>query len=328
MPIPLQRRHVLTALAAACAPGAWAQVPGDAWPTRPLKIIMPAAAGGIGDTVTRLVVAEMSKTLGQPIVVENVVGASGTIGIGRVAKSTPDGYTLLAGMSGGFSFLPMLDPNVTYDPLKDFTPIGQVFNADYILVARKNLEYNTVAQLVAAAKANPGKITFASAGIGGAVHLGFEQFQYLTGTKLTHVPYKGEQPGVVDLLGGQVDLGIFSALTAGPFLQDGRMKPLAAAGAQRIAAFPAVPTMAEAGVQDFSFGIFLGFSAPTGTPPAVVQRLNDALVKALATPSVRDTLVARSVTPVGGKPEAYTEFLKKDIERSFKVIKAANIKLE
>ena len=311
----------LTAAALLCSP-ALAQD----YPSKPLRLVIPFAAGGATDVLGRLVGQELSKQLGQPVVPDNRVGAAGAIGTEFVARSAPDGYTLCFCTTGPQVVLPFLT-KMSFDPVKDLAPVVHVHNVPNVLLARPNLPANTIPELIALAKSQPGRISFASTGIGGPQHLAGELFQHLTNTRMIHVPYKGENPAFTDLAGGQIDTSFGSISVAEPLIKAGKIKALAVTGLQRSQALPNVPTVADT-VPGFSAYTFVGINVAAGTPPAIIERLNRAVNQVLSQPAVRERMLAQVVEPVGGTPEAYANFLADERKKWSQVIKQADVKMQ
>ena len=298
------------------------------YPSKPIRLIVPNAAGGSTDLVARTTANKLSDSLGQPVVIENRAGSGGIIGAELVARSAPDGYTLLMGTIGNLVISPHLYPNLAYDPLRDFAPVAQVASAAYFLVVHPAVPARSVNELVALAKARPGQLAYASAGSGTGSHLATELFLSVARIDVTHVPYKGGTPGLTDLISGQVQLmfnGIPSSL---PHIKSGRIRPLALTAAKRTAAAPGVPTMAESGYAGAESTSWTGLLAPAGTPRAIVERLNADLRKALQAPEVRTRLAADGADPVGSSPEAFSAYIKVELAKWGKVVKASGAKAD
>lgn len=298
------------------------------FPSSPIRIVVPFPPGGQADTLTRLIAIEMTATLGQPVIVENRGGAGGAIGTQSVVNAQPDGYTVAYSSSGTVVVLPLTNSKLGYDPEKQLTPIGQMFEIPLMLVARKGLAANSVKELVAAAKASPGRITIGNTGIGALAHLVAEYVRTTLAVDLLHVPYKGDGPMQIALIGGELDLGVVAIQTAVPYLASGDMKPLAMLGAERLPSMPDVPTLAESGYRNFAAGTFGGLHAPAGTPGPIVARLSDAMSAALTKPAVRDRILKSSSIPVGSKPDAYGERLKEERKLWGGIISRLGLKLE
>jgi tripartite-type tricarboxylate transporter receptor subunit TctC len=312
---------LVTTLAAACA---FAQ----AYPTKPIRVIVPFPPGGAVDFYARVVQPPLSELLGQQIVIENKVGASGMVGAEAVAKSAPDGYTLLLGNIASLAINVGIYPKMAYDPLKDFTPVIRTVDVNYVLVVHPSLPVKTVAELVAYAKANPGKLSYGSAGSGSLPHLGTELFKAQTGTDMVHIPYKGGGPMVTDLLGGNVQLVIADQANLMPHVQSGKLRALAVATPRRSPNAPDLPTIAESGLAGFDATAWQGLVGPAGLPPDVVKRLNDAFNQVMAMPAVREKLVGGGLEPVGGTPEQFRAFIASEIAKWTKISKDVGAKAE
>jgi tripartite-type tricarboxylate transporter receptor subunit TctC len=298
---------------------AWSQ---DPYPSKPVRLIVPFAAGGATDVVGRLFGKELGDVLGQPVVIENRVGATGRIGAEAVARSKPDGYTLLLATTSTHAVLPALSASMTYDAVKDFTRVIKIGETPVILVASTALPFGTVQELVAYAKKNPGKLTYASSGIGSILHLAGELFARSADISMLHVPYKGDAPALVDMGAGTVDI-MFSP-TPGPGLATKRVKAIASASKGRNPLMPDLPTVSEGGIPDFALASWIGMMAPAGTLDAVVRRLNRVGNDILARPDFRKRLADLNYIPVAGSTEAFDEAQKADIAR----FKSLNIKLD
>ncbi|MES3003893.1 MAG: tripartite tricarboxylate transporter substrate binding protein [Pseudomonadota bacterium] len=321
-----QRRQGLLAAAALLAVGASSTARAQgAFPNRPVKIVVPFLAGGSVDPVARLLGEKLSAIWGQAVIVDNKPGASTIIGTDAVAKAAPDGYTILLTANTHVSN-PMLFNNLPFDSIADFTPIVPVNTAEFVLTTYPSFKANTLREAVAEIKANPGKFTYASAGVGNIVHLGMELFQMLTGTKLLHVPYKGANQILPDLVSGQVQFYLSVPVTVIPYLQSGKIKALATTA--RLPAMPTVPTFAEAGMPEFTLRSWLGFLAPAKTPRDIVNKLNADISRVLQMPDVREKLISQGQNPWILSPEEFGAAMRKDAAEYARVIKAANIKLE
>jgi tripartite-type tricarboxylate transporter receptor subunit TctC len=297
------------------------------FPARPIRIVVPFPPGGGTDVVARTVAPRMSELLGQPIVVENRAGAGGNIGTEYVARSAPDGYTLLVA-SAATAINTTLAKSLSWDLLKDFAPVVLLVQNQSLLVAHPSVQVSSVKDLIAMARAKPGQVTYASYGNGSSSHLIAELFKMMAGVDLLHVPYKGAAPAVNDLIGGQVNVIFVDVAAILPHVKSGKAKPLGIGSAKRFDGLPEVPTIAEAGVPGFEGGGFLGLVAPAGTPAAVVDALNGAAVKTLAVPEVRERLIALASPPVGDTPAEFARFLREQVEKWARVIRAGNIKVD
>jgi tripartite-type tricarboxylate transporter receptor subunit TctC len=302
------------------------QAQAQAFPTKPVTLIVPFAPGGATDVVARLLAGEVGPSLGQPMVVENKPGAAGALGANFVAKSPPDGYTLCFCGGGPMVVLPLLDPKLPYLPARDLAPIILSHLVDYVLVVNAESKFGTLTALVAAAKAQPGKISYGSTGNGGPAHLGMELFQRASGSTYLHVPYKGESNVVTDLLAGQIDIGLLSVQAADSLIKAGRVRALAVWPPTRSKALPTVPTVAEQGYPDYAAGTFVGINVANNTPAAIIEKLYTAFAAALRKPAVRDKLQELGFTPMGLPPAAYAAFLHREEAKWSKVIAETGLK--
>ncbi len=308
----------LLACAAALAQG---------FPSRPIRIVVPFPPGGGTDVVARAVAPVMSQSLGQPVIVENRSGAGGNIGTEAVAKSAPDGYTLLVA-SAATAINNTLAKNLSWELSKDFAPVALLVVNQSLLVAHPSVPASTVKELIALARSRPGQVSYGSYGNGSSAHLIGELFKMTAGVDLLHVPYKGAAPAVNDLLGGQVNLVFADVAAVLPHVKSGRLKPLGIGSSRRFDGLPEVPTISEAGVPGFEAGGFLGLVAPAGTPAAAIGALNAAAVKSLAVPEVRERLVGLATVPMGGSPEQLGQHLRAEVDKWARVIRAGNIRLD
>jgi len=302
---------------------------GAQWtPNKPVKLLTPYAAAGAADISARAVSDKLAAALGQPVIVDNRGGAGGVIGTEAGAKSPPDGYTLIIGSDPPFTINPHLQ-KVPYDPMKDFEHVGIIVDVPLILVVNpERVKANSVKELIALAKANPGKYTIASSGSGSSGHLAAELFKHLAGIELVHVPYKGQAQAVTDVLGGQVDMTFSSLGPTFQHLKTGKLKALAISVSKRFAGLPDVPTMAEAGVTGYDLGVWIGLHYPAGTPKAAVDRVNAELNRILENPEVRARFADLGYVPVGGKPEVLTKRIERDYALFGKLIRDAKIKAD
>jgi tripartite-type tricarboxylate transporter receptor subunit TctC len=315
----------LVALAATAAPVAWAQ---DNYPSKPITLVVPVPPGGASDFIARTVGQKLSDALGQPVVISNRGGASGTIASDNVAKSPPDGYTLLISSITTHGVGPLINTNAQYDSLKDFTPV--IFLADFPLVMTINAGHpeKSVAEVIATAKAEPGKLTFASSGNGGAPHLSGELFQIVTGTRMLHVPYRGSAPAVIDVGGGRVDIMFDGAASLLAMIQAGKVRPLATLSSARLPILADVPTFDEAGIKGVDVSLWFGMSGPAGLPAPVLRRLNTEIEKILRMPDVREAFARQGAVPMGGPPERYDAFVRAEQARWSDVVRKNNIKVD
>ena len=297
------------------------------YPTRALRIVVPSSSGSGADYSARLISQPLSDRLGQQVVVENRAGAATMIGTEVVAKSPPDGYTLLLGV-GTLATAPAMYRKVPYDALRDLAPVTQLASVANVLVVHPSLPAKSVKDLVALAKARPGEIAFASSGTGTLPHLSMELFLVMTGTKMLHVPYKGPGPGLFDLLSGRVSAMTTSTTAAFPHIRSGRLRVLGVTTARRVAVMPDVPTIAEAGVPGYESVQWWGLLVPAGTPKAIVDRLNAETVKALDSRQIREQFAAQGLEPAGSTPQAFGTYLRSEVEKWGRVVKASGATAE
>jgi tripartite-type tricarboxylate transporter receptor subunit TctC len=300
----------------------------SSYPNRPLQLVVTVPPGGAADLVARLVGAKLGEALGEPVVISNRGGAGGTIAAAAVAKSDPDGYTLLLNTIATHGIGPHLYANLPYDPAKDFAPVILVAKLPLIMTVNADLPAQSVKDVIALAKARPGELTFASAGNGGAPHLAGELFKSLTGTDLLHVPYRGSGPAVVDLVAGRIAIMFDATPSLLPFVTAGKLRVLAAASPERHRLLPDIPTFAELGLPGMDIALWYGIAAPAGTPRPIVQRLNAELVKILDMPDVRRTLSDQGADIKSGSPEDFGAFMREEQARWGPVVKQAGIKPE
>lgn len=289
-----------TFILSCCAPVASYSQPAP-YPSRPIRVVVPYPPAGTTDIVARLLAAKLTIALKQTVQVENKAGAGGAIGSDFVAKAAPDGYTLLLGATGPITVSQSLSPKPSYDSIRDFAPISIVATVPTMLVVNPKLAATSVAELIALAKANPGKLNFASTGSGATPHLSGELFKLMAGVDIKHVPYKGSAPAVTDLIGGQVDLMFEQIPGAMPFVQSGQLRALAMGSAKRVGAYPNIPTVAESGLTGFDMVAWFGLLAPANTPSEVIKRLNAEVTQIMSTQEVKDKLVS-----IGAEPQAST----------------------
>lgn len=308
--VPAMARLLAAALLAAAVPGALAQ----SWPAKPVRIVVPYPPGGPVDVSARLLAPKLQEALGQPFIVENKPGAGGNIGADFVAKSAPDGYTLGMGAIATHAINPALMPNVPYDPIRDFRHLALVVQVPNVLVVNNELPVKSVAELVAYAKARPGKLDFASGSTGSTGHLAGELFKQMTGTYMVHIPYKGAPAAVADLLAGRVHLMFDNLSSALPNVKSGKVRALAVTTLTRSAALPDLPTLDESGLKGFDMTTWWGLMGPAGMSPEVVQRLSAAILKAMDAPDVKTRLRAMGMEGTSVRtPEQFTAFV--DTER-------------
>ena len=327
------RSGLLTALLAAlleCAlvlmlpPIATAQ----SWPDRPIRVIVPVPAGGTPDVIARLVSAPMAAQLGQSLIIDNRGGAGGLIGAEVAAKAIPDGYTLFLSRPGPMAILPHLQKLPTYDPIVDFAPIGLISSGPFLLIVHPSLPAKSVAELLALARAQPGRLDYASAGNGAANHLAMELFKSLAGVNLNHVPYKGAPQAVIDVLAGQVSMMFNSIAPVAQFIKTGRVRVLGISSAARSPQLPEVPTIAGAGVPGFEATTWFALFAPAKTSRQIIGRLNEVLAGVVRSPEIRSQLEAQGHDPAGGSPEALGKFLRAEHAKYAKVVKQSGARID
>jgi tripartite-type tricarboxylate transporter receptor subunit TctC len=298
------------------------------YPTKPIRIVVPAPAGGGSDIIARRIGQALSEAWGQPVVVDNKPGANGAIAAEFVAKAAPDGYTLLIGHNGIFSINPHVMAKLPYDPINNFTPITQTTFAPTIIVANSNLPVTSLKELIALCKSKPGQITYGSPGTGSPAHLAGELFRKHADVDIVHVPYKGSAPMVADLAGGQIPFAFDFVISSRPLIEAGRLRALAIMGSKRAPILPDVPTTAEAGYADLLYHAWVGFFAPAGTAPEIVNKLKDEIVKGLHRKEYLELSRENGAQIVGSSPENFAAYIKTDIAAVGALIKAAGIKLE
>jgi len=296
------------------------------YPEKPIRLVVPVSAGGGTDIVARFIGQRLTDTWRQQVVVDNRAGAGGSIGAGIVAKSSPDGYTLLLGSVGHITFTPALYRKLPYDPEKDFVPISLVAEQPFVLAAHPSLRANSIKELIALAKSQPGKVIYGSGGAGGASHLGVEMLQIMAGISMVHVPYKGTGPGMTALLSGEIPLLLVGVATALPHIKNGAVKALAVSGGKRSQALPDVPTVSEAGVPGYQFDVWYGVLFPAGTPAAVVRKMNAGLVQLLKSPATATRFASLGLEPLSSTPEEFSALIRREIPKWQKVVKAAGLK--
>jgi len=298
------------------------------YPARPVKLVVPFAPAGGNDVFARLLAQRLSEAWKQQVIVENRPGAGGNIGSEFVAKAPADGYTLLLGHTGTLAINPSLYAKMTVDPQRDFAPASLIASTPLVLVVHPQLPVQSVTELLAAARAKPGQINFASSGSGTGSHLAGELFQSMAGVQITHVPYKGTSPAVTDLLGGQVQM-MFSVIpTALPYVQGGRLKALAVTGANRLSMLPGVPTVAASGLPGFESTLSYGVLAPKGTPVAVINEIHGQTAKALTTPAFRERLAAEGAEPLAGTPAQFAALIRFETEKWRKVVQSSGARAD
>ena len=319
----LQKLMVVLALA---APGLDAQA--QTYPNKPIRLVCPFPPGGAVDIASRSVAQALSQQLGQPVTVDNRPGAGGNIGAEIVAKAAPDGYTLLMATSNILAINPALYSKVPFDSLKDFAPISLVVSLNNVLVLNPGVPYKSVPEVIAAAKAQPGKLTYASSGNGTSIHLSGELFKSMAGVNMLHIPYKGSAPAVTDLLAGQVNMMFDNIPSSLPHIKAGKLRALAVTGSKRASSLPDLPTIAEAAIPGYESYVWFGVVAPAGTPPEIIKRLNAELAKAAVTPEFRDRLTGQGYDVLSTSPEQMTASIRSEMDKWGKIVKASGAKID
>lgn len=302
--------------------------PAQTFPARPIVLVVPFPAGGALDAVARPMAEAMRKTLGQPVVVENVAGAGGTIGAGNVARAAPDGHTILLGSVATHAIAAGIYPKLSYDPVAGFAPITQLTRGPLVMAAGPQSAATSLREVVTSAKGNPGRINYASTGNGTALHVAGELFKSAAGIDVQHVPYRGGAQAMTALMAGETSYIIANTQLVMPLINGGKIKALAVTGDQRLAALPDVPTFAQAGTPGVDIVTWFGLFAPAGTPPAVVQQLNAAAVAALKSDAVQQSLATMGDEPVGSSPQDFAAFVRSEHKRWVQVTRGAGIRVE
>ncbi|MPZ55390.1 MAG: tripartite tricarboxylate transporter substrate binding protein [Rhizobiales bacterium] len=324
--MPRWNTCVAAAVAACAVAGLMDSAQAQDYPNRPITLVVPYAAGGGNDVMARMVGERMSKTLGQQVVIENRGGAGGTIATRHVAKAAPDGYTLVLGGTGTLAINPTLYPNVGYDPRKDFAPVGLIGTSALVVLVHPVLPVRSVGELIALAQREPGKLSFASAGVGSGTHLGAELFASMAGIKLTHVPYRGTAPAIADLLGGHVSIYFSSLPPALGLAKEGKVRALAVTGAKRSDVLPELPTVAETGLPGYEAVLHYGIVAPAGTPQPVIAKLNAALREAVMAPETKARMATDGTEPLASTPQEYATDIDLEEKKWSAVVGKAGVK--
>ena len=316
-------------LLAAALPAGHAEAQGvvDAYPAKPVRVVVGLAPGGATDIQARLFAQKLSESLGRSFVVENRTGAGGTLAYAHVAKASPDGHTLL-GVAGGYTITSLVYSRLTYDPVKDFAPISLVAQAPFLLLTHPSLPVKSVKDLLALARARPGALDCASAGLGTSTHMAYELFKALSGVNISHVPYKGTGQALVDAMSGQVHMLFGNVLSSLTHAKAGRLRALAVTTKRRSAILTDLPTIAESGVPGYENSTWHGWLAPAGTPPAILARLNAELVKSTRAAEVVDRLAPDGGEPVGSTPEEFSRFIAADMARWSKLVKDTGLRFD
>jgi len=300
----------------------------QAFPSKPLRLILPYPPGGGSDTIARPVTRKISENIGQQVIVDNRGGAGGNIGMETAARAAPDGYTVVMALTAQLAVNPSLYAKVPYDPVRDFEPVTLLANGAYVLVAHPSLPAKTVKEVIAIAKKRPGELLYASSGNGSGGHLANELLNVMTGIKITHVPYKGGGPALVDTISGQTQLLFATPIASVGHIQSGRLRAIAVSTTKRVGTMPGIPTVSESGVPGYDSGVWYAILAPRGTPQNLVARLNEEFRKALGDPGIREFLTKSGVDPEGGTPDELGKYVRSELAKWAKVIKAANIRLD
>lgn len=317
------KRFVITALTALAVGSALAQ----GYPVKPIKFVVPFSAGSATDIVARTVGEAMGKSMGQTILIDNKLGAGGTIATAQVAKSEPDGYTVLI-HSSGHALNPALYPNLGYDTVKDLSGVTTLAAIPNVLVVHPSKGWKTQAELIAAARAQPGKFNYASAGIGSGTHLNAEIFRLQSGIDALHVPYKGTPDAMTNVIGGSNDWFFAPLASALPLIRDGKLQALSVSTKTRASTLAQVPTSIEAGLPDSDYTLWVGMIVPSATPPAVIKKLHDEALKALASPELKERMAKLGADPFTMSPDAFNAYIKSEMEVAARIVKAANLKAQ
>jgi tripartite-type tricarboxylate transporter receptor subunit TctC len=318
---------------AAAVAAAWVlfvpeSAPAQTYPVKPVRLVIPYPPGGGSDTIGRPLAQKMSEGLGQQIVVENRGGANGNIGMETVARSAPDGYTLVFALTAQLAINPGLYRKIPYDPVRDFAPVSLLGSGGYLLVVHPSLPVRSLKELIALSRARPGQIAYSSSGNGSGGHLAIELMNSMAGIKMLHVPYKGGGPALMDLIAGQVQVLFATQLASWPHVQSGRVRALAVSTAKRPESVPDLPTIAEAGLPGYDSGVWYGVLAPAGTPRDIIIRLNGEVVRALGQPDYRKLLVGNTIEPIGSPPEQLGQYIQSELVKWAKVIKSAGVRID
>jgi len=316
--------RLLACIALAASPVAHAQT----FPTKPIRLICPFPPGGAVDIASRAIAAEMSKTIGQQVIVENKPGAGGNIGGVEAARASPDGYTMFMTTSGISAINPALYAKMPFDPNRDLAAVSALVSLNNVLVLNPSVKANTVTELIALAKAQPGVLTYASSGSGTSIHMSAEMFKYLTHVDILHIPYKGSAPALTDLLGGQVNMMFDNIPSSLAHIKAGKLHAIATTGAKRDPALPDLPTIAEAGVAGYESGVWFGLMVPAATPKDIVAKLNAAAVSATRAPEYIKRMTDQGYIVIGSTPEQMTEMLKAELARWEPIVKASGARAE
>ncbi|HVG05493.1 MAG TPA: tripartite tricarboxylate transporter substrate binding protein [Burkholderiaceae bacterium] len=322
------RRGLLAAISVGLIVPATALAQTSSYPNKPIRIIVPFAIGGIADTFGRVIGIKLTEAWGQPVIIENKTGAGGNIGAEVVAKSSPDGYTLVIGNNGTHAVNVNLFKTIPFDPIKDFVPIAHIVEAEGLLVVNPSVKATSVREIVELARAQPGQLSYASGGLGTTSHLAGELFKSTAKVDIVHVPYKGNSPAIADLLGGQTQLSFATMPTVLPHVKAGKLRAIASIGLARTVALPDVPTVAESGLPGFEVSNWIGLFAPAGTAPDIVAKLNAEVQKIMRSPDVQKRLEAEGARFIPMTPGQFASFQREELTKWAKIIKDAAIKAE
>ena len=322
------RTKLLGVLAGAMLGAICAAAQAQTYPTRPIRLVCPFPPGGAVDIASRAIANELAKTMGQPVTVENRPGAGGNLGLAEVVRAAPDGHTILMTTSGIQAINPLLYAKMPADPMKDLAPVVALVSLSNVLVVHPSVKVDSVADLIALARAEPGKLTYASSGAGTSIHMSGEMFKYLTRTDMLHVPYKGSAPAVTDLLAGTVQVMFDNIPSSLPHIKAGKLRALATTGAHRDPTLPDLPTVAEAGVAGYESGVWFGLMAPAGTPRDIVQKLNAAAVQATKAPGFIKRMTELGYNIIAGTPEDMGASIKAEVARWTPIVKATGAKAD
>jgi len=299
----------------------------QAYPTKPIRVLIPFPPGGSTTVVARIVGQKLSENWGQQVIVDNRPGGNGVIGSEALVKSPPDGHTVLL-FNNTHAINAVLIPKLPYDSIKDFAPVTTVYSLEFVLALHPSVPSNTVQELISLAKSRPGQLNYASGDSAGVTHLTAELFNIMTGVRMQNIPYKGSGPVIVDLIGGQVQLTFVPPIVAIPHIKTGKLKAIAVSGGVRLAALPQVPTFTEAGLPGFDVKVWNGIVAPAGTPREIIDRLSTQIAKVMAIPEIREKLVSQGLEPFVSSADQFAALIKADIAKYAKIIKTANISFE
>jgi tripartite-type tricarboxylate transporter receptor subunit TctC len=299
-----------------------------AYPVKAVRIVVPFPAGGPTDVVVRILAPKLSEAFGHPVIIENRSGAGGATGTELVAKSAPDGHTVLAGTIGGLAVSPTLNPKLGYNTLRDLAPVTQLVNVSYIATLHPSVPATSIQQLLALAKARPGKLNYGSSGAGTGPHLAGELMNMMAGVKIVHVPYKGSAPAQTALMSGEVDMNFENTLLVLPHIKGGRLRPIAATGLTRSKLLPDLPTVNESALPGFSASGWYGMMAPVAVPKDIIVKINAEVTRALRVTDIADRLNSMAAEPAPGTPEQFSAFIRAEIDKWAKVVRAANMKVD